>query len=118
VGGVDREGGGKRNDKKGGGGGGEEIPVLEGGADHSSLPFVSLLGLFLLGHARNRAPMPAAHWLADCWPGRHLMRNCSILRMWPFTWYVIMVSIVTFVTGRRGQPLAPVIIARRKGADL
>lgn len=72
-------------------------PLLETGLTVASLPFGSLLGLFLLGTINRRAT--AAGALAGMFAGL-----VTILCVWrltniAFTWYVLIGSVVTFVVG-------------------
>jgi SSS family solute:Na+ symporter len=72
-------------------------PLLEAGLTIASLPFGSLLGLFLLGTLNRRAN--AAGALAGMFAG-----VATILCVWrltniAFTWYVLIGSCVTFVVG-------------------
>jgi Na+/proline symporter len=72
-------------------------PVLEAGLTIASLPFGSLLGLFLLGTLNRRSN--AAGALAGMVAGL-----ITILCVWrltniAFTWYVLIGSVVTFVVG-------------------
>ena len=72
-------------------------PVLEAGLTIASLPFGSLLGLFLLGTLNRRSN--AAGALAGMFAGL-----ITILCVWrltniAFTWYVLIGSITTFLVG-------------------
>lgn len=72
-------------------------PLLEAGLTVASLPFGSLLGLFLLGTFNRRAT--AAGALAGMFFGL-----ATILYVWQytaiaFTWYVLIGAVVTFLTG-------------------
>jgi solute:Na+ symporter, SSS family len=72
-------------------------PVLEAGLTVASLPFGSLLGLFLLGTLNRRANSTGA--LAGMFAGL-----LTILCVWrltniAFTWYVLIGSCVTFFVG-------------------
>jgi len=72
-------------------------PVLEAGLTIASLPFGSLLGLFLLGTLNRRSK--AAGALAGMFAGL-----ITILCVWrltniAFTWYVLVGSITTFSVG-------------------
>jgi SSS family transporter len=72
-------------------------PLLETGLTVASLPFGSLLGLFLLGTINRRATAVGA--LTGMFAGL-----AAILCIWrltniAFTWYVLIGSIVTFVVG-------------------
>jgi SSS family transporter len=72
-------------------------PVLEAGLTVASLPFGSLLGLFLLGTLNRRSNAKGA--LAGMFAGL-----ITILCVWQltniaFTWYVLIGSITTFLVG-------------------
>jgi len=72
-------------------------PVLEAGLTVASLPFGSLLGLFLLGTLNRRSNAVGA--LAGMFAGL-----LTILCVWrltniAFTWYVLIGSITTFLAG-------------------
>jgi SSS family transporter len=72
-------------------------PVLEAGLTVASLPFGSLLGLFLLGTLNRRSNANGA--LAGMFAGL-----ITILCVWrltniAFTWYVLIGSIATFLVG-------------------
>jgi SSS family transporter len=72
-------------------------PVLEAGLTVASLPFGSLLGLFLLGTLNRRSNAAAA--LAGMFAGL-----ITILCVWRltnivFTWYVLIGSATTFLVG-------------------
>jgi SSS family transporter len=72
-------------------------PVLEAGLTVASLPFGSLLGLFLLGTLNRRSNANGA--LAGMFAGL-----LTILCVWrltniAFTWYVLIGSITTFLVG-------------------
>jgi Na+/proline symporter len=72
-------------------------PVLEAGLTVASLPFGSLLGLFLLGTLNRRSN--AAGALAGMFAGL-----ITILCIWRltnivFTWYVLIGSTTTFLVG-------------------
>jgi solute:Na+ symporter, SSS family len=72
-------------------------PLLETGLTVASLPFGSLLGLFLLGTLDRRAT--AAGALAGMFAGL-----ATILYVWActpvaYTWYVLIGSVVTFFVG-------------------
>ncbi|MEQ1474424.1 MAG: hypothetical protein ABLQ96_11405, partial [Candidatus Acidiferrum sp.] len=72
-------------------------PLLEAGLTVASLPFGSLLGLFLLGTLNRRANATGA--LAGMFSGL-----LAILCVWrlsniAFTWYVLIGSTVTFLIG-------------------
>ena len=72
-------------------------PLLEAGLTVASLPFGSLLGLFLLGTLDRKAS--AAGALAGMFVGLG-----TILCVWgytrvAFTWYVLIGATVTFVVG-------------------
>ncbi len=72
-------------------------PVLEAGLTVASLPFGSLLGLFLLGTLNRRSNANGA--LAGMFAGL-----ITILCVWrltniAFTWYVLIGSITTFLVG-------------------
>lgn len=85
-------------------------PLLEAGLTVASLPFGSLLGLFLLGTLNRRANATGA--LAGMFAGL-----LTILCVWrltniAFTWYVLVGSCVTFLVGslvslltRPGEPV-------------
>jgi len=72
-------------------------PLLKAGLTVASLPFGSLLGLFLLGTFDKRATNVGA--TVGMFVG--LGVNLSVWRFTPiaFTWYVLIGSAVTFVTG-------------------
>jgi SSS family solute:Na+ symporter len=72
-------------------------PLLEAGLTVASLPFGSLLGLFLLGTLNRRANAPGA--LAGMIAG--LAAILCVLRFTnvAFTWYVLIGACVTFVVG-------------------
>jgi Na+/proline symporter len=72
-------------------------PVLEAGLTVASLPFGSLLGLFLLGTLNRRSNANGA--LAGMFAGL-----ITILCVWrltsvAFTWYVLIGSVTTFLFG-------------------
>ncbi len=72
-------------------------PLLETGLTVASLPFGSLLGLFLLGTLNRRAKATGA--LAGMFAGL-----AAILCVWrltniAFTWYVLIGCVVTFLIG-------------------
>lgn len=72
-------------------------PVLEAGLTVASLPFGSLLGLFLLGTLNRRSNATGA--LAGMFAGL-----ITILCVWrltsvAFTWYVLIGSVTTFLVG-------------------
>jgi solute:Na+ symporter, SSS family len=72
-------------------------PVLEAGLTVASLPFGSLLGLFLLGTLNRRSYANGA--LAGMFAGL-----ITILCVWrltniAFTWYVLIGSVTTFLVG-------------------
>ena len=72
-------------------------PLLEAGLTVASLPFGSLLGLFLLGTLNRRANASGA--LAGMFAGL-----LAILCVWrltnvAFTWYVLIGCSVTFLIG-------------------
>ena len=72
-------------------------PVLEAGLTVASLPFGSLLGLFLLGTLNRRSNANGA--LAGMFAGL-----ITILCVWrltniAFTWYVLIGSVTTFLAG-------------------
>jgi Na+/proline symporter len=85
-------------------------PLLEAGLTVASLPFGSLLGLFLFGTLNRRANATGA--LAGMFAGL-----LTILCVWrlttiAFTWYVLIGSCVTFLVGslvslltRPGEPV-------------
>jgi solute:Na+ symporter, SSS family len=72
-------------------------PLLEAGLTVASLPFGSLLGLFLLGTLDRRAKASGA--FAGMFLG--LATVLCVWRYTPvaFTWYVLVGTVVTFVTG-------------------
>jgi SSS family transporter len=72
-------------------------PVLEAGLTIASLPFGSLLGLFLLGTLNRRSNV--AGTLAGMFAG--LMTILCVWRLTniAFTWYVLIGSITTFLVG-------------------
>jgi SSS family solute:Na+ symporter len=72
-------------------------PLLESALTVASLPFGSLLGLFLLGTLDRRATAPGA--LAGMIAG--LIAILSVFRLTNigFTWYVLIGSTVTFMAG-------------------
>jgi SSS family solute:Na+ symporter len=72
-------------------------PLLESALTVASLPFGSLLGLFLLGTLDRRANAPGA--LAGMIAG--LIAILSVFRLTniAFTWYVLIGSTVTFIAG-------------------
>jgi SSS family solute:Na+ symporter len=72
-------------------------PRLEAGLTVASLPFGSLLGLFLLGTLDRRANARGA--LAGMMAGLAAILCVFRFTNVAFTWYVMMGSIVTFVTG-------------------
>jgi Na+/proline symporter len=72
-------------------------PLLEAGLTVASLPFGSLLGLFLLGTLNRRSNATGA--LAGMFAGL-----LTILCVWrlttiAFTWYVLIGSCITFLVG-------------------
>lgn len=72
-------------------------PLLETGLSVASLPFGSLLGLFLLGTINRRSNATGA--LAGMFAGL-----ATVLCIWrltniAFTWYVLIGSLVTFLVG-------------------
>jgi SSS family transporter len=72
-------------------------PLLETGLTVASFPFGSLLGLFLLGTIDRRATANGA--LAGMVAGLAAILCVFRFTNVAFTWYVMMGSIVTFVTG-------------------
>src|SRR5882762_1858858 len=72
-------------------------PLLETGLTIASLPFGSLLGLFLLGTLDRGANARGA--LAGMIAGLAVILCVFRFTNVAFTWYVMMGSIVTFVTG-------------------
>jgi len=72
-------------------------PLLETGLTVASLPFGSLLGLFLLGTLDQRATSRGA--LAGMFAG--LATILAVFRFTPvaFTWYVLFGSMTTFIVG-------------------
>jgi len=80
-------------------------PLLEAGLTVASLPFGSLLGLFLLGTLDKRATATAA--TIGMFTGLAVI--LSIWRFTPvaFTWYVLFGSAVTFLVGSLMSRLLP-----------
>jgi len=74
-------------------------PLLETGLTVASLPFGSLLGLFLLGTLDRRAHANGA--LAGMFAGLACVLYLFVFRRMQvaFTWYVLIGSTVTFVIG-------------------
>lgn len=72
-------------------------PLLESALTVASLPFGSLLGLFLLGTLDRRANAPGA--LAGMIAGLAAILCIFRLTNIAFTWYVLLGSTVTFVVG-------------------
>jgi SSS family solute:Na+ symporter len=72
-------------------------PVLEAGLTVASLPFGSLLGLFLLGTLDRRATAPGA--LVGMLTGLAVILCVFRFTNVAFTWYVLFGSSVTFATG-------------------
>ena len=80
-------------------------PLLEAGLTVASLPFGSLLGLFLLGTLDKRATSAGA--TIGMFTG--LAAILSVWRFTPvaFTWYVLIGSAVTFLVGSLMSRLLP-----------
>ncbi len=72
-------------------------PVLEAGLTVASLPFGSLLGLFLLGTIDRRATARGA--LAGMAAGLATILAVYIFTAVAFTWYVLIGSLTTYVAG-------------------
>ncbi len=72
-------------------------PVLEAGLTVASLPFGSLLGLFLLGTLDRRAS--AAGALTGMFAGLATVLSVWAFTRVAFTWYVLIGACVTFVVG-------------------
>jgi SSS family solute:Na+ symporter len=72
-------------------------PVLEAGLTVASLPFGSLLGLFLLGTLNRRSNATGA--LAGMFAGLITIFCVWRLTNIAFTWYVLIGSITTFLVG-------------------
>ena len=72
-------------------------PVLEAGLTVASLPFGSLLGLFLLGTLDRRAG--AAGALTGMFAGLATVLSVWAFTRVAFTWYVLIGACVTFVVG-------------------
>lgn len=72
-------------------------PVLEAGLTIASLPFGSLLGLFLLGTFDSRANAKGS--LAGMFAGLAVVLLVDGLTSIAFTWFVFIGSCVTFVVG-------------------
>jgi Na+/proline symporter len=81
-------------------------PLLETGLTVASLPFGSLLGLFLLGTLDRRANARGA--LAGMIAGLAAILSVFRFTNVAFTWYVMIGATVTFVTG---------VVASRFSAD-
>jgi len=81
-------------------------PLLETGLTVASLPFGSLLGLFLLGTLDRRANARGA--LAGMIAGLAAILSVFRFTSVAFTWYVMIGASVTFVTG---------VVASRFSAD-
>jgi SSS family solute:Na+ symporter len=80
-------------------------PLLEAGLTIASLPFGSLLGLFLLGTFNRRATPAGA--LAGMFAGLLLVLGVWRLTHVAFTWYVLIGSCATFLVGSAVSPLTP-----------
>jgi solute:Na+ symporter, SSS family len=85
-------------------------PLLEAGLTVASLPFGSLLGLFLLGTLNRRSNATGA--LAGMFAGLLTILCVWRLTTTAFTWYVLIGSCVTFLVGslvslltRPGEPV-------------
>jgi len=85
-------------------------PLLEAGLTVASLPFGSLLGLFLLGTFNRRSNATGA--LAGMFAGLLTILCVWRLTTTAFTWYVLIGSCVTFLVGslvsrltRPGEPV-------------
>jgi Na+/proline symporter len=80
-------------------------PLLEAGLTVASLPFGSLLGLFLLGTLDKKATATGA--AIGMFTGLAVI--LSICRFTPvaFTWYVLIGSAVTFFTGSLMSRILP-----------
>ncbi len=72
-------------------------PVLEAGLTVASLPFGSLLGLFLLGTLDRRASAVGA--LTGMFAGLATVLSVWAFTRVAFTWYVLIGACVTFVVG-------------------
>jgi Na+/proline symporter len=80
-------------------------PLLEAGLTVASLPFGSLLGLFLLGTLDRRATATGA--LIGMFAGL-----ATVLCIWRFTpiaytWYVLIGSVTTFAVGAAVSRIHP-----------
>jgi Na+/proline symporter len=72
-------------------------PLLEAGLTVASLPFGSLLGLFLLGTFDQRANAPGA--LAGMFAGLATVLSVFQFTRVAFTWYFLIGACVTFIIG-------------------
>ena len=71
--------------------------VLETGLTVASLPYGSLLGLFLLGTFNRRATAPAA--LLGMFAGLAVVLAAFLLTPLAFTWYFMLGALVTYAVG-------------------
>jgi len=72
-------------------------PLLEAGLSIASLPFGSLLGLFLLGTFDSRANAKSS--LLGMVAGLAVVLLVYRLTAIAFTWYVLIGSLTTFIVG-------------------
>lgn len=86
-------------------------PLLEAGLTVASLPFGSLLGLFLLGTFDRKADAPGA--LVGMFAGLATVLTVFQFTKVAFTWYFLIGAVVTFLIGSltsrltlRGRPAA------------
>ena len=79
-------------------------PLLEAGLTVASLPFGSLLGLFLLGTFDRRANAPGA--LAGMFAGLATVLSVFQFTKVAFTWYFLIGACVTFVIGSMASRMA------------
>jgi SSS family solute:Na+ symporter len=79
-------------------------PLLEAGLTVASLPFGSLLGLFLLGTFDRSANAPGA--LVGMFAGLAAVLSVFQFTQVAFTWFFMIGAIVTFVVGSIGSRIA------------
>lgn len=81
-------------------------PLLEAGLTIASLPFGSLLGLFLLGTFDSRANSKGS--LTGMFVGLAAVLAVYSLTSIAFTWYVLIGSVITFLVGSLVSRVLPV----------
>jgi SSS family transporter len=89
-------------------------PLLEAGLTVASLPFGSLLGLFLLGTLDKRATATGAE--AGMFAGLAVILSIWRFTAVAFTWYVLIGSAVTFLVGGLMSRVFPASALAQEGS--